>query len=96
MADGGVALLRMLYLTVVGLGVGVAVGHFERANTDLIHARAELSDRVRRLEVIQRISRRLQTLTSVKAIGEAVASETRDLISYDSCRVHIWQEDAGE
>ena len=95
MADGGVALLRMLYLTVVGLGVGVAVGHFERANSDLIHARAELSDRVRRLEVIQRISRRLQTLTSVKAIGEAVASETRDLISYDSCRVHIWQEDAG-
>jgi putative nucleotidyltransferase with HDIG domain len=93
--DGGVGLLRLLYMTVVGLGVGVAVGHFERANTALAHARIELSDRVRRLEVIQRISRRLQTLTSVEAIGEAVATETRDLISYDSCRVHIWQEDAG-
>jgi hypothetical protein len=54
-----------------------------------------LSDRVRRLEVIQRISRRLQTLTSVEAIGEAVATETRDLIAYDSCRVHIWHEDGG-
>lgn len=91
--DGGVALLRLLYLTLVGLGVGVAVGHFERANTALTYARAQLSDRVRRLEVIQRISRRLHTLTSVEAIGEAVASETRDLIPYDNCRVHIWQED---
>ncbi len=92
--SGGVALLRLLYLSLVGLGVGVAVGHFERANRALIQTRAQLSDRVRRLEVIQRISRRLQTLTSVEAIGEAVAGETRDLIPYDSCRVHIWHEDA--
>ncbi len=92
--DGGVALLRMLYLTLVGLGVGVVVGHFERSNTTLTATRAQLSDRVRRLEVIQRISQRLQTLTSVEAIGEAVATETRDLIPYDSCRVHIWHEDS--
>ena len=91
----GSALLRLLYLSVVGLGVGVAVGHFERANAALNQARAQLSDRVRRLEVIQRLSRRLQTLTSVEAIGEAVATETRDLIPYDSCRVHIWHEDDG-
>lgn len=90
--DGGVALLRMLYLTLVGLGVGVVVSHFERANTILIDTRAQLSDRVRRLEVIQRLSQRLQALTSVEAIGEVVSTETRDLIPYDSCRVHIWHE----
>ncbi|HUS13824.1 MAG TPA: HD domain-containing phosphohydrolase, partial [Chloroflexia bacterium] len=88
-------LLRALYLLATAAIISVIAAQQQRTQRTMEQMHARASEQVRRLEAIQRITQQMNTVPTSADIVRLIVAETRDLIRFRNCRVHMVEQRGG-
>ncbi len=82
-------LVRVLYFVFVTAVVGLIVREQARNQRTVKQANGRIREQVRRLEAIQRITEKLNTVPTSADVARLIVEETRGVIPFKNCRVHV-------
>jgi HD-GYP domain-containing protein (c-di-GMP phosphodiesterase class II)/GAF domain-containing protein len=82
-------LVRLLYFVFVTAVVSLIVREQTRNQHTVAQADGRIREQVRRLEAIQRITEKLNTAPASADVARVIAEETRGVIPFKNCRVHV-------